>query len=208
MNQYREDEIRAIVGECIERRSYVSAHCHPASAVRRCVDFGVRTIEHGTLIDDDTARHVAAQGAYIVPTMATIFALTEAGRELGFPPASQEKMDFAFQSALSGMDAMRRAGVKVCFGTDLLGSTYTQQCREFMLRSEVFSALEILRQATSVTAEMMMLQGQIGCVAPGAYADLIVVDGDPLKDISLLTGDGRHLRAIVRGGTVIKNPLE
>jgi imidazolonepropionase-like amidohydrolase len=208
MNQYREDEIRAIVGECIERRSYVSAHCHPASAVRRCVDFGVRTIEHGTLIDDDTARHVAAQGAYIVPTMATIFALTEAGRELGFPPASQEKMDFAFQSALSGMDAMRRAGVKVCFGTDLLGSTYTQQCREFMLRSEVFSALEILRQATSVTAEMMMLQGQIGCVAPGAYADLIVVDGDPLKDLSLLTGDGRHLRAIVRGGTVIKNPLE
>lgn len=208
MNQYREDEIRAIVGECIERRSYVSAHCHPASAVRRCVAFGVRTIEHGTLIDDDTARYVAEKGAYIVPTMATIFALTEAGRTLGFPPASQEKMEFAFRSALSGMDAMRRAGVKVCFGTDLLGSTYTQQCREFTLRSEVFSPLEILRQATSVTAEMMMMQGQIGCVAPGAYADLIVVDGDPLKDISLLAADGRHLRAIVRGGAVIKNQLE
>jgi imidazolonepropionase-like amidohydrolase len=77
-----------------------------------------------------------------------------------------------------------------------------------MLRSEVFSALEILRQAASVTAEMMMLQGQIGCVVPGACADLIVVDGDPLKDISLLTGDGHRLRAIVRGGTVVKNPLE
>lgn len=208
MNQYREDEIRAIVGECVERRSYVSAHCHPASAVRRCVAFGVRTIEHGTLIDDETASYVAEQGAYIVPTMATIFALTEAGRALGFPPASQEKMDFAFKSALSGMDAMRRVGVKVCFGTDLLGSTYTQQCREFTLRSEVFSPVEILRQATSVTAEMMMMQGQIGCVAPGAYADLIVVDGDPLKDISLLADDGRRLSAIVRAGTLIKNELE
>jgi imidazolonepropionase-like amidohydrolase len=106
------------------------------------------------------------------------------------------------------MDAMRRAGVKVCFGTDLLGSTYTQQCREFTLRSEVFSPLEILRQATSVSAEMMMMQGQIGCVSPGAYADLIVVDGDPLKDISLLAANGRHLCTIVRGGTVIKNELD
>jgi imidazolonepropionase-like amidohydrolase len=208
MNQYREDEIRAIVGECAERRSYVSAHCHPASAVRRCVDFGVRTIEHGTMIDDDTARHVAEQGAYVVPTMATIFALTEAGRQLGFPAASLEKMELAFKSALSGMDAMRRAGVRVCFGTDLLGATYTQQCREFTLRSEVFSPLEILRQATSITADMMMMQGQIGCVAPGAYADLIVVDGDPLKDLSLLADDGRRLSSIVHAGVVIKNQLE
>jgi imidazolonepropionase-like amidohydrolase len=111
-----------------------------------------------------------------------------------------------FNSALSGMEAMRRAEVKVCFGTDLLGATYTQQCREFTLRSEVFAPLEILRQATSVTAEMMM-QGQIGCIAPGAFADLIVVDGDPLSDISLLAANGRHLRAIVRGGSVVKNEL-
>lgn len=84
------------------------------------------------------------------------------------------------------MDAMRLAEVKVCFGTDLLGSTYTQQCREFTLRSEVFSPLEIVRQATSVSAEMLLLQGQIGCIAPGAFADIIVVDGDPLQNIALL----------------------
>ncbi len=105
------------------------------------------------------------------------------------------------------MDTMRTAGVKMCFGTDLLGSTYNQQCREFTLRSEVFTPLEILRQATSVTAEMMMMQGQIGCIAPGAYADLLVVDGDPLKDIGLLAADGRNLRTIVRGGAIIKNEL-
>jgi imidazolonepropionase-like amidohydrolase len=207
MNQYREDEIRAIVNECTERRTYVASHCHPASAVRRSVEFGVRSIEHGTMIDDDTARFVAERGAYIVPTMAIIFALVESGRKLGFPPQSQEKAEFAFKSALAGMDSMRRAGVKVCFGTDLLGSTYTQQCREFTLRSEVFTPVEILRQATSVPAEMMLMKGQIGCIAPEASADLLVVDGDPTKDISLLAANGQHLRMIVRGGAVVKNEL-
>jgi len=207
MNQYREDEIRAIVNECAERRSYVAAHCHPASAVRRCVEFGVRSIEHGTLIDDDTARFVAGRGAFITPTIAIIFALVELGRKLGFPPQSQEKAEFAYRSAISGLDAMRRAGVQVCYGTDLLGSTYTMQCREFTLRSEVFTPLELLRQATSVPAEMMMMDGQIGCVAPGANADLLVVDGDPLRDIGLLAANGEHLRAIVRGGVVVKNEL-
>ena len=207
MNQYREDEIRAIVGECVERRTYVSAHCHPASAVRRCVEFGVRSIEHGTLIDDETARFVAERGAYIVPTMVVIFALVELGRQLGFPPQSQEKVELAFQSALAGMESMRRAGVKVAFGTDLLGSTYDRQCREFTLRSEVFTPLEILRQATSVAAELMMMEGRIGCIAPGACADLLVVDGDPLRDIALLADDGRRLCTIVRGGTLVKNQL-
>lgn len=207
MNQYREDEIRAIVNECTERRTYASAHCHPASAVRRCVEFGVRAIEHGTLIDDDTAHFVAERGAYIVPTMSVIFALAEEGRKLGFPPQSQEKMEFALKSALSGLESMKRAGVKVCYGTDLLGATYTQQCREFTIRSAVFTPLELLRQATSTAAEMMMMDGQIGCVSPGAFADLLVVEGDPLKDISLLAADGKHLAAVVRGGSVIRNRL-
>ena len=205
MNQYREDEIRAVVSECTERRTYVAAHCHPASAVRRCVEFGVRSIEHGTLIDDDTARFVAERGAYIVPTMVVLFSLVETGRELGFPAVSQEKAEYATKHALSGLDKMRRAGVKVGYGTDLLGSTYVQQCREFTLRREIFSPLELLRQATSVNAELMMQQGKLGCIAPAAYADLLVVDGDPLRDISLLAASGRHLRMIVRGGEIVKD---
>jgi imidazolonepropionase-like amidohydrolase len=207
MNQYREDEIRAIVGECTERRTYVSAHCHPASAVRRCVEFGVRTIEHGTLIDDATAAFVAERGAYIVPTMITIEQLVKMGKKLGFPPQSQEKMAIAWQGAIAGLEAMRKAQVKVCFGTDLLGSLFDQQCREFTLRSEVFTPLEILRQATSVSAEMMMQAGKLGCVQTGAYADLLVVDGDPLKDISLLAANGNNLRVIVRDGELVKNQL-
>lgn len=207
MNQYTEAEIRAIVQECKERRTYVSAHCHPASAVRRCVDFGVRSIEHATLIDEDTARYVVERGAYVVPTMVIIATLVEEGRSMGFPPQSQEKVEAIWEQAISGMDLMRQAGVKVCFGTDLLGKLYEQECREFTLRSEVFTPLEILRQVTSVTAEMMMMEGRIGCVSPGAHADLLVVEGDPLKDISLLAENGRKLRTIVRAGEVIRNDL-
>jgi len=81
------------------------------------------------------------------------------------------------------------------------------QCREFTLRREVFAPLELLRQATSVPAEMMMMAGQIGCIAPGAHADILVVDGDPLKDIGLLAANGRHLSTIVQAGTVVKNEL-
>jgi len=207
MNQFREDEIRAIVNECTERRTYVAAHCHPASAIRRCVEFGVRTIEHGTLIDDETARFVAERGAYIVPTMVVIYTMVELGRTLGFPAASQEKADYAYKAALSSMDKMRNAGVKIGYGTDLLGSTYVQQCREFTIRREVFSPLELLRQATSINAELLMQEGKLGCVAPGAHADLLVVDGDPLQDISLLAADGKQLRAIVKGGELVKNEL-
>ena len=207
MNQYREDEIRAIVNECTERRSYAAAHCHPASAVRRCAEFGVRSIEHGTLIDAETAAFVAAKGAWVVPTLVILEQLVEMGRTLGFPPQSQEKAAYAWESAVSGLALMRDAGVKLCYGTDLLGSLYTRQCREFLLRREVFSPVEILRQATSIPAEMMMMEGKLGCVAPGAFADLLVVDGDPLADISLLASDGERLSVIVRAGEVVKNRL-
>ena len=173
MNQFREDEIRTIVQECAERRTYVASHCHPADAIRRSVSYGVRCIEHGTLIDAETAAFVANSGAYVVPTMVIIFALVELGKQMGFLPASQAKAEFALKSAISGMDHMRTAGVKIGFGTDLLGDLYVQQCREFTIRSEVFSPLEILRQATSTAAEILQEQGRLGCIAPGAHADLI-----------------------------------
>lgn len=207
MNQYREDEIRAIVQETGERRTYTSAHCHPASAIRRCVEFGVRCIEHGTLIDDETAKFVAERGAFVVPTMVIIHTLVELGRTLGFPPQSQEKADFAAKQALSGLESMRRAGVKLGFGTDLLGKTYVQQCREFTIRREVFSPVEILRQATSIGAEILMRSDTLGCIKPGACADLLVVEGDPLADIGLLAADGQKLRLILRGGQIVKSEL-
>ena len=120
------------------------------------------------------------------------------GRQLGFPAASQEKAEYAYKQALSSMDQMRNVGIKLGFGADLLGATYTQQCHESTIRREVFTPLELLRQATSINAELMMQQGKLGCIAPGAHADLLVVDGDPLTDISLLAADAKNRRTIVR----------
>jgi imidazolonepropionase-like amidohydrolase len=204
MNQYREDEIRAIVQECEARRTYATAHCHPASAIRRCVEFGITRIEHGSLIDAETARFVAERGAYVTPTLVTAVALMETGRELGMPAESLRKCEFITEGMWAGLEHMRAAGVKVAFGTDLMGKLHVQQCREFLLRSRVFTPLEILRQATSVAAEALMLAGEIGCIAPGACADLILVDGDPLQDIGLLAAGGERLRLIVRGGEIVK----
>jgi imidazolonepropionase-like amidohydrolase len=207
MNQYREDEIRAIVNECAERRSYASAHCHPSSAIRRCVEFGVRCIEHGTLIDDDTASFVARAGAYVVPTLAILFATAEYGRHKNLPGHMRAKIDSVVGGALEGVQCMRKSQVKVGFGTDLVGPLYTQQCREFLLRSEVFTSLEILRQATSIGAEVLQLQGKLGCMVADAHADLIVVDGDPLQDIGLLAQNGRNLPLIMRAGEIVKDRL-
>jgi len=204
MNQFCEEEIRTVVRECAERRTYVAAHCHPVSAIRRSVDFGVRCIEHATLIDAPTAEYVAANDAYVVPTMAVIFATMEVGERLGTPPENMEKFKIAREMAISGLDHMRSAGVKLGYGTDLFGVTYDQQCREFLWRAEVFTPLEMLRQATSIGAEILMQHGKLGCVQAGAYADLIVVDGDPLTDIGLLTANGDKLDLIMRGGDIVK----
>ena len=207
MNQYREDEIRAIVNECAERRTYVTSHCHPASGIRRSIKFGVRCIEHGTLIDAETAAFVAERGAYVVPTLVILLALVDVGEALGFPPESLAKARIVARDAIAGLDHMRAAGVKLGFGTDLLGALYTRQCDEFTLRAQVFTPLEVLRQATSGSAEVLMQEGLLGCVAPGAHADLLVVDGDPLTDIGLLAASGARLDLIMRGGEIVKNRL-
>jgi len=98
----------------------------------------VRVIEHGTLIDDATARHVAEKGSFIVPRWPSSCAYRD-GPILGFPTESQKKVEYVFQQALAGMASMRTAGVKIGFGTDLLGETYRWQPREFTIRKQVFS---------------------------------------------------------------------
>lgn len=207
MNQFREDEIRAIVQECVERRTYVSAHCLTSESTRRSVEFGVRCIEHAALIDAETASFVAEHGAYVVPTLSVLFSLVESGLEMGLPPDRIEDVRRIYEESIDALDLIRSAGVKVAFGTDLLAGFYTQQCREFELRREVFTPIEILRQATSVGAEILMQEGKLGCIEPDAHADLIVVDGDPLEDISVLAADGRNLDLIMRAGEVVKNRL-
>ncbi|MDO9453913.1 MAG: amidohydrolase family protein [Stagnimonas sp.] len=205
--QYSDAEISTIVEECRRHGSYVAAHCHPAEAIRRCATLGVRTIEHGTLIDEPTAKIVAELGAYVVPTMATIFALKDIGRELGLNAESYEKLLMVAERAIEGLAVMKKVGVKMGFGTDLMGQTHTRQGTEFSLRRQVLEPFDILHSATAINAEILNMQGQLGVVAPGALADLLVVDGNPLQDIELLAANGAHLSVIMNNGRFSKRRI-
>jgi len=205
--QFSQAEIATAVEECERHGAYVLAHCPPDASVRRCVALGVRSIEHGTLIEEETAGIVASKGAFVVPTMSVIFALLEDGPALGLPPVSYEKLKQIAGSAISGLTIMKRAGVKMGFGTDLLGAHHVRQGTEFTLRAQALSPDEVLRSACAVNAELLNQPGRLGCVAPGANADLLVVDGNPLEDLSLLAANGAKLSAIMKAGQFHKRTL-
>ncbi len=205
--QYSEEEIRAVVWEARSWRAYVMAHAYTPEAIGRCIEYGVRSIEHANLIDDATARQCAEAGAFAVPTLATFEALDRFGRDEGFPKASLEKLEVIREAGLASLEIMKRAGVKMGLGTDLLGRMQAHQSREFAIRAEALSPAEILLSATSVNAELLQRTGELGVVAAGALADLLVVDGDPLADISLLERPQATLAAIMKGGRFYRNRL-
>jgi imidazolonepropionase-like amidohydrolase len=188
------------VDEASRAGSYVAAHCHPAEAVRRAAAFGVKSIEHATLIDRETAEFVAESGAFTVPTMATLFALLDQGETLGLPATSMEKLRKIGDSAIESLGIMKRAGVKMGFGTDLLGSLHVRQSTEFTLRAQALPAIDILRSACSVNAELMGQADRLGCIRKGAAADLLVIRGNPLEDISLLAGEHGGIAMIMKDG--------
>jgi imidazolonepropionase-like amidohydrolase len=205
--QYSDDEIRAAVEEADRAGSYVAAHCHPKEAVRRAVALGVRSIEHATLIDPATADFVAAKGSFVVPTMAICFALLEDGDKLGLPAVSIEKLKAVADSALSGLEVMKKAGVKMGFGTDLMGVLHVRQSTEFTLRAKVLPAIDVLRSACVVNAELLGQEGKLGCIREGAVADVLVVDGNPLEDLSTLGSGGEQIPIIMKDGRFHKRTI-
>ena len=202
--QYSEEEVCAIVEEARAWHTYVMAHAYSPEAIRRSIDFGVRSIEHANLIDRPTAEHVAGADAFVVPTLVTYDALHRFGTELGFPEVSMGKLGEVREAGLNSLEILRSAGVKIGFGTDLLGPMHRCQSREFVIRSEVMSPFDIIRSATIVNAELLNRAGEIGTIVPGARADLIAVDGDPLADISLLDGQGEQITHIMKDGVFYK----
>ncbi len=204
---YSRDEVLAIVEETDKSKTYVAAHAYTAEAIGRAVELGVRTIEHGNLVDAPTAALMAKKGAYVVPTLVTYDALANEGASLGLPPESVAKIENVRGAGLRSLEIFRQAGVKMAFGTDLLGEMHRHQSTEFAIRARVLPAHEIIASATTIAAELLRMEGKLGVVAPGALADLLVVDGNPLTDISVLTGQGERIAAILKDGVFVKNTL-
>ena len=208
MVQYTTDEIRAAVVEAASRGTYVLAHAFAPAAIIQAVEAGVRSIEHGLMLDEASARVMAEHGAFLVPTLVTIEQLAEVGRQWGYPEASLEKLE---QVRAGGTRAIRLAldaGVRVAFGSDLMGESHPAQSREFLLRSEVQAPLDILRSATLVNAELMNRTGDLGVIAPGAYADLLLLARNPLEDLRVLVDDDHAgIELIVRNGELVHSAL-
>jgi imidazolonepropionase-like amidohydrolase len=205
--QYSLDEIAAAVEEADAFGKYTQAHAYTPVAIQRAIAQGVRTIEHGNLIDAASAKMMAKKGAYLVANLVAYYAMKERAKEFGMAKDMLEKNDMVIDGGLRSLEICKRAGVKVGYGSDLLGQLMVDQSREFLLRSEVLSPIEIIRQATLVGAEVVRMEGKLGCVAPGAFADLIVVDGNPAKDLGLFQHQGARIPAIMKGGRFFKNAL-
>jgi len=199
---YSEDEIRAIVDEAQGRQTYVLAHAYTAAAIARAVRCGVRTIEHGNLVDEPTARLMAEKGAYVVPTLVTYEALANEGAQYGLPAASVAKIADVRDAGLRSLEIYRKAGVKMGYGSDLLGPSQRLQSDEFRIRAEIQGAREVIASATVIGAEVLGMEGKLGRIAPEALADLLVVDGNPLRDVTCLLGQGEHIPLVMKAGKV------
>ncbi len=205
--QFSEEEVRAVVWEAKSWRTYVMAHAYTPEAIRRSVEFGVRSIEHGNLIDAETAAFCAKEGAYVVPTLATYDAVARDGRALGVPEAMLAKLGDVGEAGRRSLEILKAAGTKTGFGTDLLGAMHDAQLSEFAIRAEVLPPEEILLSATATNAALLGRNEELGRVGAGALADLIALDGNPLEDLGVLSGQGERIALIVQGGRIVKETL-
>jgi len=202
---YSEGEIRAIVDEAEHAGTYVMAHAYTSKAIYRAVDYGVRSIEHGNLIDVSTAQFMAEKNAYMVPTLITYEALANEGASLGLPAVSVAKIETVRSQGQKALEILAKAGVKMALGTDLLGESHRHQSEELRIRAGILGNGAALQQATVNAAELLNMSGQLGVVKAGAIADLLLVDGNPLNDMSCLLGQGDHIQTIMKDGKMYKH---
>ena len=201
---FSEEETRAAVEEARMAGTYVSAHLYTDESIRRALECGVHSMEHCNLIGAETAALAAAKGAVAVPTQVTCEVLAAEGGALGFPPDSIRKVEVVRTRGMEALELLRQAGVAMAYGTDLLGEMHRHQSEEFVIRGRVLPALQVIAGATHIAAKLCRMEGEIGTIAPGAHADLIVVDGNPLADLSLLTRQGAHMPIIMQAGAFAK----
>ncbi len=205
--QFSIEELRAACEEAEAANLYAMAHAYSPRAVTRAVQAGVRSIEHGNLIDEATARIMKSHGAYLVPTLSTYVALADEGEKLGWSPSMLDKLKTVHERGIESLKIARAEGVPIVFGTDLLGHMHARQSGEFALRLAAMSPTEALQSATIDAARLMRQEGQIGQIVPGAFADLLVVEGDPTQELSMLGEPERGVSLVMKGGQICRSAL-
>jgi imidazolonepropionase-like amidohydrolase len=205
--QFSEDEIRAVVNEANSWKKYVLAHAYTSEAITRAIKCGVRTIEHGNLMDRKTAKYMNDKNAYLVPNLITYEAMDLEGEKYGLPKISLEKNKFVKDEGKIAIDYAYSEGVKIGYGTDLLGELQVYQSREFLMRQNIMPKKDILKSATLINAEIVNQKDKIGVIKEGSFADILVIDGNPLEDFEVLQNQGEKLLVIMKDGKFYKNNL-
>ncbi len=205
--QFTEEELRAIVIEANAANIPVMAHAYTSRAINRALKCGVKSIEHGNLLDQGSVDLMLDGDRFLVPTLVVYHALVQEGTEAGL---SADMVQKTWEVLDAGLDALKLAyqqNVNIAFGTDLLGIMHRRQLEEFKLRSPVVANDDLVRQATCNAARLFNMEDQIGQVKEGLLADLIVIDGDPLDDITALTTPETSLKMVMKEGQICINNL-
>ena len=199
--QFSVAELEAAVDEARAANRYVAAHAYTPESITRALRAGIRTIEHGNLLDDATAALFSKHQAYLVMNLVTYWALQTEGREHGLPEASWRKVSEVLDGGLKALELAHASGIKIGYGTDLLGGMHRHQSQEFVIRSEIQAPIDVIRSATIVGAEIVGMTGKLGTLAPGAFADLVVLKRDPLENVAAVA-DPVSIRYVVKAGAV------
>nr|WP_260173758.1 amidohydrolase family protein [Nocardioides albus] len=203
--QYTDEEIAVAVREASVQGKYVTGHAYLAEAIENALALGLRCIEHGNLLKPSTVASFVEHDAFLVPTLVTYKAMDEMGPAIGMSKSSHQKNSEVLATGLEALEMADRGGVKLVYGSDLIGELQTRQLEEFTIRSEVQSSIDVIRSATTTAAELTNLTGKVGVIAPDAHADLLVVDGDPITDISVLTRPDKYLDIVMRAGQIYRD---
>jgi len=199
--QFTVEEMAAAVQEARSFGLYVMAHCHTPGAMRNALDAGVRSLEHGSMMSEEIARRITADGAFLVPTLVILEILARAEQ---IPEFSRRKLESVRGGIAEGMAIVRGAGVQVGSGSDLLGPRQRRRASEIVEKAKHFGAMAAIVSATRTNAALFRLEERTGTVEEGKDADLILVDGDPLADIGVLAQPERIV-LVLKGGDVVKD---
>ncbi|KAK9797015.1 hypothetical protein WJX73_006150 [Symbiochloris irregularis] len=201
--QFSEAEITAIVEEAAANKTYVCAHAYNSDAIARCLRCGVRSIEHGNLLDDPTAKLMKMRGAYLVPTLITYEKLVSEGAAAGLAQDLVDKVGTLLADGIKAVTLAHNHGIPVAFGSDLLGDMRKHQSQGLRVQAQACSPADVIRSATRTCASLFQMDGLIGEVAEGCFADLIVLDRDPLEDITVFERPEEFV-AVMHNGVFVR----
>lgn len=205
-SQYAIDELRVAVETASAAGKYIMAHAIGLQGIKNCIEAGVRSVEHGNLLDRETAERMAKKGTYLVPTVIAYDWIRDHPEMYAVTPHLMDKVKQAAEGSRNALKVAFEAGVKIGSGSDLLGSPFEKMGLEIALQAEVMGAHAAIIAATRTNAELLRLESDIGTIEQGKFADLIVVDEDPLKRPETLA-DIEHIKLVMKGGKIHKNFL-